>query len=87
MRYVPLLLIAMTALLSANEAVVSYFQESKEHKVLCRETDYVYMLLSQENATIAEFRGHTFFKLKGKNRYISITGCQPYTNKKAAIVF
>lgn len=87
MRYVLLLVTVTAALLSANESVIRFFNESKANRIMCRETEYTYILLSQKNAEPVELKGHTFFKLKGKNRYISITGCQPLTDEKEAIIF
>jgi hypothetical protein len=84
MRYF-LFLMAMAALLMGGEDPASHFQSSKEHQLLCRESTYSYMLLSQANATIVELKGHTFFKVKGENRYLPKTACQPLTEKEAIV--
>jgi hypothetical protein len=79
--------IAMTGVLLASENPTTFFQKSEANQLLCRESEYVYRLISQKNAKAVTLHGHRFFKLQGENLYLIATGCTPLTGKKEAIVF
>jgi len=65
---------------------VSYFKESKEHKLLCHVGQHSFKMISHENAVIENIHGHVFFKLIDENLYFLSNACQPLS-KKEGIVF
>ncbi len=78
----------LTTWLTASEQhAITFFQESKDHRLLCREAEFSYRVISQKNAELIRIEDDAFFHLKKEDIYLTATGCMPLTGKKEAIVF
>jgi hypothetical protein len=73
--------------LFASEHSVTYFNESDAHRLLCREAEFSYRLVTHQNAEVVTLRQESFFHLIKEDIYLTATGCTPLTGKKEAIIF
>jgi hypothetical protein len=79
--------LVLIASLCASEHAVTFFLESEQNQLLCREAEFSYRVISQKNAEVVTLEGHHFFRLIKEDRYLTATGCSPLTGKREAIVF
>ncbi len=66
---------------------VSYFKESKDHKLLCHVGQHSFKMVSQKNAKLEKIHEHMYFKLNDENLYLLNNSCQTFEASREGIIF
>lgn len=81
-----LLLLALNFSVLANESE-AFFKADKEHYLLCRAGYETYLMLSSANASIETINNTKYIRYKQTDYYFPLSGCNPVTDHKQAILF
>ncbi|PHR54312.1 MAG: hypothetical protein COA44_13445 [Arcobacter sp.] len=81
-----ILFLSLSLILIANESE-AFFKADKDHFLLCRAGYETYLMLSSANASIEEINDTKYIRYKQTDYYFPLSGCNPVTNHKQAILF